>query len=57
MLRYLGILYISDERFSNIINGYGDERLSEFVNQAITIYCDNNVGDGNWIKKSLPDGI
>ena len=42
---FKAILYISDERFSNTINSYGDERLSEFVNQAITIYCDNNAGD------------
>lgn len=47
MLRYLGFLYISDERFSSTINSYGDERLSEFVNQAITIYCDNNTSNGN----------
>lgn len=47
MLRYLGLLYISDERFSSTINSYGDERLSEFVNQAITIYCDNNTSNGN----------
>ncbi|GAU79684.1 transcriptional regulator [Fusibacter sp. 3D3] len=43
MLRYLGFLYVSDKRFSSTINSYGDERLSEFVNQVITIYCDNNI--------------
>ena len=43
MLRYLGLLYISDERFLNTINSYGDERLADFVNEAITIYCDNSA--------------
>lgn len=47
MLRYLGFLYILDERFSSTINSYGDERLSKLVNQAITIYCDNNTSNGN----------
>ncbi len=47
MLRYLGVLYISDEGFSNTINSYGDKHLSEFVNQAITFYCDNNTSDEN----------
>lgn len=47
MLRYLGVLYISDKRFSNTINSYGDKRLSEFISQAITIYCDNNTRNEN----------
>lgn len=43
MLRYLGSFYISDERFTKTINGYGDERLAQFINQAIMVYCKNST--------------
>jgi len=42
MLRHLGLIYISDERFSKYINNCGDNRLSGFVTQAINSYCDYN---------------
>ena len=39
MLRYLGQLYISDERFSNYINGFSSGNLASFFSEAINIFC------------------
>lgn len=39
MLIYLGELYVSDERFSDFINRFGNGNLATFFNEAIKIYC------------------
>ena len=39
ILLYLGQLYISDERFSNYINGFGSGNLASFFSEAINIFC------------------
>ncbi len=39
MLRYLGKLYVSDERFSEFINRFGKGDLAQFFNEAIRVYC------------------
>lgn len=41
ILRDLGKMYISDQRFINNINKYKDG-LALFINNAIEYYCDNN---------------
>ena len=39
ILLYLGQLYISDDRFSNYINGFGSGNLASFFSEAINIFC------------------
>ncbi len=39
MLSYLGHLYVTDERFSNYINRFGNGNLASFLNRAIEIFC------------------
>lgn len=39
MLLYLGNLYITDERFSEFINRFGNDDLASFFNKAIGAYC------------------
>ena len=39
ILLYLGQLYISDERFSNYINGFSSGNLASFFSEAINIFC------------------
>lgn len=39
MLAYLGNLYVTDERFSNLINRFGIGNLALFFQKAIEIYC------------------
>lgn len=41
ILRGLGKMYVSDQRFTDNINKYKDG-LSLFINNAIEYYCDNN---------------
>ena len=42
ILLYLGQLYISDERFSNYINGFSSGNLASFFSEAINIFCAKN---------------
>ena len=42
ILLYLGQLYISDERFSNYINGFSNGNLASFFSEAINIFCAKN---------------
>lgn len=42
IFRNLGLMYVGDERFKENINSYGDERLADFVSEAIAVYCDKN---------------
>lgn len=42
ILLYLGQLYISDERFSNYINGFGSGNLASFFGEAIKVFCERN---------------
>ena len=44
MLSYLGELYISDERFSDYINRFGNGTLAKFLYDAIKIYCADTSG-------------
>lgn len=39
MLSYLGQLYVTDERFSNYINRFGNGDLASFLNKAIEAFC------------------
>lgn len=39
MLSYLGNLYVTDERFSDFINRFGNGDLASFFNKAIGEYC------------------
>ena len=39
ILLCLGQLYISDERFSNYINGFSSGNLASFFSEAINIFC------------------
>lgn len=41
ILRSLGQMYVSDERFKHNIDKAGGEGTAEFVNQAIAFYCSN----------------
>lgn len=41
MLINLGNLYVTDERFSNFINRNGNGDLAAFLNEAISIFCNN----------------
>lgn len=38
-LSYLGQLYVTDERFSDFINGFGNSDLAAFFSKAIEIFC------------------
>ena len=42
ILLYLGQLYISDERFSDYINGFSYGNLASFFSEAINIFCAKN---------------
>lgn len=42
ILYSLGLMYINDERFKNNIDNYSVNGTSEFVYQAIKVYCINN---------------
>lgn len=39
MLSYLGNLYITDERFSDFINRFGNGDLASYFSKAIDLYC------------------
>ena len=39
ILYSLGLMYINDERFKNNIDNYSGNGTSEFVYQAIKVYC------------------
>jgi DNA-binding transcriptional MerR regulator len=39
MLSYLGQLYVTDERFSDFINRFGNSDLATFFSKAIEIFC------------------
>ena len=41
VLSYLGVLYVTDERFTGFINRFGHGNLAEFFSKAIEIYCNN----------------
>lgn len=41
MLINLGNLYVTDKRFSNFINRNGNGDLAAFLNEAISIFCNN----------------
>lgn len=41
ILRSLGQMYVSDERFKHNLDKAGGEGTAEFVNQAIAFYCSN----------------
>ena len=41
ILRSLGQMYVSDERFKHNIDKAGGEGTAEFVNQANAFYCSN----------------
>ena len=40
ILKELGEMYVSDERFKKNIDHFGGEGTAEFVRQAISVYCD-----------------
>ncbi len=40
-LSYLGVLYITDERFTGFINRFGHGNLAAFFSKAIEIFCNN----------------
>ena len=41
ILSYLGVLYITDERFTGFINRFGHGNLAAFFSKAIEIFCNN----------------
>lgn len=41
ILLSLSLMYATDERFTNFIDGYG-EGTAEYIQQAIETYCENN---------------
>lgn len=41
ILSYLGVLYITDERFTDFINRFGRDNLAGFFSKAIEVYCEN----------------
>jgi DNA-binding transcriptional MerR regulator len=42
MLMYLGELYVTDERFKEFINRFGNGDLADFFHKAIKIFCTAN---------------
>ena len=46
ILHYLGQLYISDQRFSNYINGFGNENLASFFSDAINVFVQRTKSKG-----------